>query len=238
VHRYNDALPAELGARIKTAPPAGAAALTLLVANSRALWPCFLKAYAVSESLQRAADPLQSYLERALAAALACRPPGAAPPRVYWSHRHYDDLEGGGGYVAMQRMAACAGVAYLDHVSHLSIHPTYGPWVALRCCVVFEDTPAVWLAAPPPPLPNPLTPPQQEVVRHALEAAVAASAAEAGGTSMVGGRIAWRAWLAVREAAGPGHPWRYSQDQVMYHYTGQRCHLEAAVQALKQLQAP
>ncbi|PSC71268.1 hypothetical protein C2E20_5393 [Micractinium conductrix] len=32
----------------------------------------------------------------------------------------------------------------------------------------------------------------------------------------------WRAWLAVRDAPCPGHPWRYSEEQITYHYTRDR----------------
>lgn len=32
----------------------------------------------------------------------------------------------------------------------------------------------------------------------------------------------WRAWVAVRDAPCPGHPWRYSEEQLTYHYTRDR----------------
>lgn len=32
----------------------------------------------------------------------------------------------------------------------------------------------------------------------------------------------WKAWVAVRDSPCPGHPWRYSEEQVQYHYSRQR----------------
>jgi hypothetical protein len=153
-------------------------------------------------------------------------------PRVWWSHRQADDLEGGGRYVAMQRMAAAAGLAHLDEVSHLCMHPTYGPWFSLRCALVFDEV--SYTHPQPLPLPNPLPAGQRRAaVRAAMNAALAATAAEAGEggrPGMAGVRDAWKLWLTVRDAACPGHPWRYSEEQALYHYTGQRKYLEAALQ--------
>ncbi len=35
------------------------------------------------------------------------------------------------------------GIAYTDADSHLSVHPIYGPWLALRALVVLEDAPFI-----------------------------------------------------------------------------------------------
>jgi hypothetical protein len=43
-----------------------------------------------------------------------------------------------GRLVAMQRLAHAIGVAHLHPGSQLCIHPTYGPWIALRAVVVFR----------------------------------------------------------------------------------------------------
>ena len=44
-------------------------------------------------------------------------------------------------------------------------------------------------------------------------------------------RARWRQWVAVRDAPCPGHPWRYSDAQLRYHYTGDRSALLAALKA-------
>ena len=41
----------------------------------------------------------------------------------------------------MQRMAHAAGLAVLEPNSHLCVHPKFGPWIALRCALVFDSIP-------------------------------------------------------------------------------------------------
>ena len=38
-------------------------------------------------------------------------------------------------------MAQAAGLAQLEQNSHLCVHPKFGPWIALRCALVFDDVP-------------------------------------------------------------------------------------------------
>ena len=38
----------------------------------------------------------------------------------------------------MQRLAEVTATAYNDQHSHLSLHPRYGPWFALRALLVFD----------------------------------------------------------------------------------------------------
>ena len=92
------------------------------------------------------------------------------PHRVYWSHRRTDELEGGCQYVAMQRMAHAAGLAFLDEESHLSLHPKLGSWFSLRCCVVFDDV--AWEAPAPTPLCDPLCAVTRHYVSTAIQTAI------------------------------------------------------------------
>ena len=69
-HRYNDSIPAELGARIPARGAAGQAALCVLVGNTRSLWEPFLEACA-SEGLLAGDNPLEAYLDGRVGAALA-----------------------------------------------------------------------------------------------------------------------------------------------------------------------
>ena len=39
----------------------------------------------------------------------------------------------------MQTLAEVAGLAYTHPYSHLSLHPRYGPWFALRAVLVFDN---------------------------------------------------------------------------------------------------
>lgn len=213
-------------------PPTGSSgpdATVLLVGNSRALWQPFLAACRGDASLLHHPHPLETYIERSLLNVLSSHMPPSASYRVFWSHS-VAELEGGAGFVAMQRLAACAGVAYLDTVSHLSLHPVYGPWFSLRCAVVLDDQTFPAAVLPPALLPNPLDAAAQARVRCAVAAATRACAAGEGSKpEMPDVRSSWQLWLAVRNAPQRDHAWRYSQDQVLYHYTGDREFLKKVV---------
>lgn len=58
--------------------------------------------------------------------------------RIYWSHAPSDDLVGGPGFLPLQRLADCIGLAYLDPISHLCLHPKFGPWLSMRAVLVFD----------------------------------------------------------------------------------------------------
>ena len=67
-------------------------------------------------------------------------------------------------------MAHHSGLAFLDHDSHLCLHPRFGPWFSLRCVVIFDDVP--YAAPKPEELPNPLPAATRLYVRMALHTAV------------------------------------------------------------------
>jgi methylmalonic aciduria homocystinuria type C protein len=152
----------------------------LLIANSKKLWPAFLAQADLSLS-----DPLDRHVVTVITEALA-----PFPHQVRFAHVP--------PFLPIQRIAEEAGMARLS-LTHLSIHPEYGPWIGLRALALF-------------PVPGPEAPPLQigcegcEVrCRAALDAA------------MGGGD--WRAWLAVRDACNVGRSYRYGEDQIVYHYT-------------------
>jgi methylmalonic aciduria homocystinuria type C protein len=156
--------------------------LGLLIGNTRALWPRFLAARRDED------DPLDRYVERAFERAF----PGE---RVWLAHRVYD-----GAFVPMQRLAQAVGLAHLAP-THLSIHPTYGPWFALRGVVALAGAPVER---------TPITPPCRcaRACTSALERAMSSKDPAS--------------WIAVRDACPIGREHRYSDDQVHYHYIKDR----------------
>lgn len=186
-------------------------ALTVVIGNTRALWPVFRRALAADPGLAAADDPLDTYAARVIGAAVAdaCVPAGVAhairyapepPPRR----------------IAMQRLAEVAGLATLAP-SHLAIHPVYGPWFALRAAIVLD------LDGPPP---RPAPPRACDCARGcqpALDRALAAGA-PVGAAEL---RERWRLWVAVRDACPVGRAHRYADIQLRYHYTGDRACLES-----------
>jgi methylmalonic aciduria homocystinuria type C protein len=110
--------------------------------------------------------------------------------RCYYGHRRYD-----GKFVPLQRLAAATGLGALAP-THLVIHPIYGPWFALRAVVVIDGC---------PPSRDPIAQP------CCCEASCAAMFVQAQRSKD------WRDWLAVRDSCSL-RAWRYSEEQVRYHY--------------------
>ncbi|HEX5058863.1 MAG TPA: hypothetical protein VFV99_05855 [Kofleriaceae bacterium] len=156
-----------------------------LVANTRAWWPRFLAARRADPDLAASRDPINDYVEKTCA-----KISGA---RCFFPHRQYD-----GAWLPFQRLAVAAGFGTLSP-SNLVVHPTFGPWFALRAIVLTGDTP----------------------ITRVLPAAPCACA-ERCPVAFARAREAqdsWRAWLAVRDACCVGAEHRYSEDQIEYHYT-------------------
>ena len=104
--------------------------------------------------------------------------------------------------VAVQKLAHYAGLAYLCPESYLSIHPLYGPWFAYRAVVLFRSN---YLHLDPPTEIMHPCPRAEKKMKEATQAALR----ERG----------WRDWLHVREVCPLGQLYRYSEDQILYHYT-------------------
>ncbi|MDB9924941.1 hypothetical protein OAD67_01630 [bacterium] len=206
---YNDVAPGT--ALIK--PMSGVAgddALVLLVGNSRALWPAFCAAHDSDAVIGESEHPVDTYVMSEISAAVSSC---STPPRVFHSH---DTTPG--NLVAIQRMAQVAGVAHLDEKCHLSIHPNYGPWIALRAAVVFDDlTGPSENERPGTPL-NPLATDTDARERVDVAFTKALEGYDDPSTTLE----RWQRWVAVRDAVAPvKHAERYYDDQVLYHYNCQ-----------------
>jgi methylmalonic aciduria homocystinuria type C protein len=168
--------------------------LAVIIGNTRAMWAPFLRALHARPDLRRSENPVDAYAMSVVESALAAIAHRCA---VRWAHVL------GAEVVAMQRLAQIAGLAYLSP-AHLSVHPTYGPWISLRAVVVFD---VLGPPCPPPSMERPCR--ECEVgCRPAFSRAVEAA-----------DRATWRDWLAVRDACPLGREFRYSDAQIEYHYT-------------------
>ena len=176
----------------------------ILVGNTRALWTKFLQAFQNDPTLQATADPLNAYTERSLANACQVL---SGEFRIYFSHSHSEPV------VAMQQLAHLSGLAHLSP-SHLNVHPDYGPWIALRAVVVTKQ--------PGPTEPRTAPIPCQNCDHDCVQAFEKAVALDPPATGHHGSTAHWRAWLAVRDACPTGRTWRYSDQQIEYHYTHNR----------------
>lgn len=200
---YNEIAPDS--AKIAPGGAMGEDALVILVGNSAALWPSFCDAHNARPEIGDAENPVDTYVDIEVNRVFRGK-----IRRVFYAHETKP-----GRLVAVQRMAHVAGVAHLDERSHLSIHPTLGPWLAFRAVVVLDDARGPGDGQKPRPPPNPLAfdPSARARVDEAFDAAL--DGYEAPGGPSEG---QWRLWVAVRDAVEPGHPARYPEDQVAYHY--------------------
>ncbi len=162
----------------------------LLVGNTRALWPAFAAARARAPEIAAAGDPIELYSERSIEPIAAVL---GGP--AYFAHRQY-----GSRYLPFQRLAVAAGLAALSP-SQLLIHPTYGPWFALRAVIV--------CAGEAPATPRVALPCTCDGGYGCVAAFERASADPAN----------WRAWVALRDACPIGRDYRYSEQQIAYHYS-------------------
>ncbi len=174
--------------------------LAFLVGNTRALWTRFAGALAVDPELAASSDPIDLYTEQSLAPIAA-----AMNGSIYFAHRMYGDQ-----YLPFQRLAVVAGLAALSP-SQLLIHPVYGPWFALRAVIVCAGTP-----------------PRTE--RVSLPCHCAGSTCVATFEHASAHPDDWRAWLAVRDACPIGREYRYSEQQLAYHYSKDRQFLPRATE--------
>jgi len=174
--------------------------LGVLVGNSRALWPAFRAALAADSTLAADRDPLDRYVEHAVdAAARELR-----DARVYYVHRTYD-----GAFLPFRQLAVATGLGSAAPTG-LVIHPTFGPWFALRAVIAYAGALSS-TAAPAPAAPLAPVCRCDGTCERALAIAQAATGPER-----------WRAWVAVREACTIGRDHRYSDDQIAFHYTKNR----------------
>lgn len=180
--------------------PGDPTSMVVVIGNSRAIWP-HLDRF-VLESREPLADPVDTYVQLLVAQATTgidglvdIRFAHEPPPRR----------------IAIQRLADVAGLAWLSP-SHLCIHPTFGPWIALRAAVVLD--------VPAPPAAS-RVPPPCSCADHCLPQLDHAMALgePTNATELI---EHWRAWLAMRDACPIGRQHRYDDEQIRYHYTGER----------------
>jgi methylmalonic aciduria homocystinuria type C protein len=175
--------------------------LAVVIGNTRALWPRFCDAVRRDPELLSLEHPLEAYTERSITRAVDAV---GIPASLRWSH------DVGQRLVAIQRLAQAAGLAFLSR-SHLSVHPTYGPWIALRAAVSFG-------VLGPTSAPAALLHPCGGCEGRCLPAFERALAATHGRLTDDGARANWPLWLACRDACPTGLEHRYGEAQIRYHY--------------------
>ena len=176
-------------------------ALALLVGNTKALWPHFIKVFQDDADLAECPDPLDVWIERVVKACLKDVP---VRNELRFSHEPGDDL------VSMLHLAQASGLAHVGP-AHLAIHPEHGSWFGLRAVIIVDAEPP---RLPPGPVVTPCKGCHAPCV-EALDAALATAPATEIAAS-------WQAWVGVRDACPAGRASRYSEAQIRYHYSKDR----------------
>lgn len=177
-------------------------ALGLLIGNTRAFWPLFRAALAAEPHLANEADPVDRYAQDSVVSALSILD-------LRWLVRFAHELEP--EPLPIQRVAWATGLAMLSP-SHLSVHPTHGPWIALRAVAIIDvDGPE----GAPPACHDYCTHCEKPCV-EALQQALADTHQEPDAEAV---ERDWQSWVAVRDACPVGRGSRYADEQIRYHYT-------------------
>ena len=140
----------------------------------------------------------------------------------------------------MQQVASVSGLCSTDPSTKLSIHPTYGAWLSFRAVVVYTDTTSIQAGTGASPLlkqPSPmsyfLSDKEKAAAELAMQNAIYASGDESqlckklhGGEDMLKDNL-YQYWIALRDCVEIGKAeFRFSESQLMYHYTKDRKFLE------------
>jgi hypothetical protein len=182
-------------------------ALAVLVGNTRDFWPVFRAALAQSPARLQSDHPLDEYVTQSVTDAASST---GLRHELRWAHWMHPRP------IPIQRIARQVGLAALAP-SHLSAHPEFGPWIALRAVAVFDVAGPI---ASPAPADQPCASCSKPCV-PALEKALGPTATGPGPRLLNDIQIAtdWQRWLAVRDSCPIGVAHRYSADQIAYHYT-------------------
>ncbi|MCU1361675.1 MAG: hypothetical protein JWN99_2964 [Ilumatobacteraceae bacterium] len=180
--------------------PGADGSLVMVIGNTRVMWP-HVDRFVLS-STDALTDPVDTYVQQVVTAATDDVDDVID---IVFSH------EPPPRRIAIQRLAHIAGLAWLSP-SHLCIHPTFGPWMALRAAVVLDR--------PAPADRAPIQPPCDCSTHCLPRLAQALAAGEPTNAPQLVEH--WRLWLAMRDACPVGRQHRYDDEQIVYHYIGQR----------------
>jgi len=193
-------------------------ALGLVVGNTRRLWDPFREAIRADARLRSLAHPLDEYV-----ATLVTRAAATLAPRALLFFAHVVEP----APIPIQRIAEAAGLAQLSP-SHLSVHPIYGPWIALRAVVVIdvELVELVELVEPEPAV-GPARRPCDACARPCMPAFEEALRTATATGAPLGAAIRddFHAWVRVRAVCPVGRAHRYDDGQIEYHYAKNRARL-------------
>lgn len=203
--------------------------LAFLVGNSRAMWSRCLRWLKQQPDPSAVKDPVDTYAAEAIRTAIERftategEREGSKPRyEIYWSFDMSPER-----LVDMNRVSRVSACCYFSDEMFLSIHPTFGSWVAFRAVVVV-DMPATHLHGPPRHLDPLLTDEEAAAAKVAFDAALKASSEVEMSVDGMPLHLAQK-WAAMRDCVGLGREHKYGDQQSAYHYTKDRRLLDEAM---------
>lgn len=212
-----------------------ASSMAILIGNSSALWPAFLAWFGAQPDAENVVDPLDTYTDKTIS--LALEKLLASPGMEGTDHQLFWPWEGGERLVSMQRAAVASGLCYHDSETQLAIHPTFGAWHAYRAVLVLSTAALADALAPSAPSRLPcLLSVAEKAKAHAAMAAALHASDEANLCTQLHGAKGMEidvrlAWAALRDCVRLGAEHRYSEAQLVYHYTKDRAVLLRALRS-------
>eukprot|EP00761_Pharyngomonas_kirbyi_P014205 gb/GECH01014235.1/.p1 GENE.gb/GECH01014235.1/~~gb/GECH01014235.1/.p1 ORF type:complete len:251 (+),score=39.17 gb/GECH01014235.1/:1-753(+) len=183
----------------------------ILIGNTYQLWLPFKAAlrgeHAALLNPATTTNPLDMYTKTCITRCVQ----EAVPDIQHDIRFSFESLESG-RFVHMQKLAHESGLAFFDNTCFLCFHPVFGPWLALRAAVVFDApvNPDILTR----PIPHP-APESSSVLADKLERILQGEDADQRRI-----RESWQQWVELRDLAASyvGHAYRYSSEQIRYHY--------------------
>jgi hypothetical protein len=167
--------------------------LGIIIGNTRNFWNPFMKEYELN--LKDSLNPVDEYTENVIKNLVKLKFSNVKH-FVKFSH----DVENG-EIISMQKACHVSGLAFNEENIGLCIHPIYGPWFALRAVIVFD------LDAPLDPVEIIKEFPGSELDLKNMKLEMKKAIKNGN-------------WLNVRNVCQLGKEFKYSQEQIDYHYYG------------------
>jgi methylmalonic aciduria homocystinuria type C protein len=173
--------------------------VVVLVGNTKRMWPFVCESVAqkrlrAGEELVR--HPVDSFVEESTRSIVAKQERGCVElVRFVHDSEHM---------VLFQQLASASNLCWVCRDIHLAVHPNYGGWVSFRVALVLSENLSSGDFDMLPPVPELFD--ARKCCGEQFDAAMADHD--------------WKKWLAVRDSIPVGKEHRFSEDQIMYHYTG------------------
>ena len=191
---------------------------SILIGNTKHLWPIFIDELTRNRNQwQHESSPLNQYTWNCLEKCCdQCLKQNGIDYTVRYTFQMEEDK-----LVAFQRLCHHAHYAYLDPISHLCIHHQYGPWTAMRAVIVLnaEYYDSDLDEKESAELISPCSEFEMENVQRQWNEIKKVLFDKRHDDCKPQPADSWKYWLKMRDAYDIGREYRYSDDQILYHYT-------------------